>query len=137
MATKGQSVPERIARWKVLVTGLRPMLAEMRHLAPLHAELERIIQECEALDARAEALKAESREVTSTRDALAGSGDDLRRRMGAALQTTYGFRSEKLLEFGIPPRRARGRDKKPRVRRKPEPAAAPASRRTLPESHKP
>jgi hypothetical protein len=73
-------------------------------------------------------LKAESREVNATRDTLAKTGDDLRRRLGAALQTTYGFRSEKLIEFGIPPRRTRGRDKNPRVRKPKagtEPVTAP------------
>jgi len=127
MATKGSTIPERIARWKVITTGLKPLLGEMPHLAALHAELERIIQESEELDARSEALKAETRAVNGTRESLAKSGDDLRRRLGASLQTNFGFSSEKLIEFGIPPRRSRGRDKKPRVRRKPsEPAPAPA-----------
>lgn len=117
MATKGSTIPERIARWKVISAGLKPLLGDMPHLAELHAELEKTILQSEALDARGEALKAESREVNATRDALAKTGDDLRRRLGAALQTTYGFRSEKLIEFGIPPRRTRGRDKNPRVRK--------------------
>jgi hypothetical protein len=125
MATKGSSIPERIARWKVISAGLRPLLTDMPHLAALHADLERIITQAEDLDVRAEALKAESREVNNNREALARSGDDLRGRLGAALQTTYGFKSEKLIEFGLKPRKARGRDKKPRVRRNPAPATEP------------
>jgi hypothetical protein len=127
MATKGSTIPERIARWKVITTGVKPRLGEMPHLTVLHGQLEKIIQDSEELDARSEALKAESREVNAARESLAKSGDDLRRRLGASLQTNFGFNSEKLLEFGIPPRRSRGRDKKPRIRRKPaEPAPAPA-----------
>lgn len=117
MATKGSTIPERIARWKLIAGGLKPMLADMPHLAELHGELEKTILQSEQLDARSEALKAESREVNATRDTLAKTGDDLRRRLGAALQTAFGFRSEKLLEFGIPPRRTRGRDKTPRIRK--------------------
>lgn len=130
MATKGSTIPERIARWKVISAGLKPLLGDMPHLAELHAELEKTILQSEQLDARSEALKAESREVNATRDTLAKTGDDLRRRLGAALQTTYGFRSEKLIEFGIPPRRTRGRDKTPRVRKPKagtEPVTAPTT----------
>ena len=126
MATKGSTVPERIARWKVMAVGLRPMLAEMPHLVPLHTELEGIIVESEAQDARIEALKAESRGVNATRETLAKTGDDLRRRLGASLQTTYGFKSDKLIEFGIQPSRSRGRDKKARARRTADPPPTPA-----------
>jgi hypothetical protein len=133
MATKGSTVPERIARWKVISAGLKPLLANMPHLADLHGELEKVIAQSEELDARAEALKAESRAVNASREALAKSGDDLRGRLGASLQTTYGFKSEKLIEFGLKPRKARGRDKQPRVKRAPattpvtqEAPAAPA-----------
>ena len=116
MATNGSTIPERIARWKVMAAGLKPMLPEMPHLGQIHGELEGVIGRSEVLDARSEALKAESREVNRTREELAKTGDDLRNRLGAALQTIHGFRSEKLIEFGIKPRRPRGRDRKPRVK---------------------
>ncbi|HKI04084.1 MAG TPA: hypothetical protein VKK31_19040 [Thermoanaerobaculia bacterium] len=133
MATKGSTIPERIARWKVIAAGLRPLLAEMPHLIPLHTELERIIQESETQDARNEALKAATRELTSTRESLAKSGDDLRLRLGASLQTTYGFKSERLIEFGIPPRRPRGRAKKAKGRQPvPHPRRPRPSRRRRP-----
>ena len=124
MSTKGSTIPERIARWKVIHSGLRPLLPEMPYLTELHTGLEGVITQSEALDARNEALKAESREVTRLRDELARSGDDLRNRLGAALRTTYGFTSEKLIEFGIPPRRGRGRDRKSRAARKASARAA-------------
>ncbi|HEX9990706.1 MAG TPA: hypothetical protein VGE45_19790 [Chloroflexia bacterium] len=124
MATKGSTIPERIARWKVMSAGLKPLLGEMPHLAAMHSELEKVTLQSEELDARSEALKAESREVNRTREELAKAGDDLRLRLAAALQNAYGFRSEKLLEFGVPPRRARGKDRKPRAR---PPAAPPPS----------
>ena len=126
MATKGTTIPERIARWKLLSAGLKPLLANMPHLADLHGELEKVIAQSEELDARSEALKAESREVNANRDKLARSGDELRSRLGASLQTAYGFKSEKLIEFGLKPRKARGRDKQPRVKKTPD-AATPAT----------
>jgi hypothetical protein len=117
MATKGSSVPERIARWKVIAAGLKSLLPEMPHLAAMHGELEQVILQSEELDARHEALKAETREVNRTREDLAKSGDDLRQRLGASLRTHFGFTSERLIEFGLPPRRTRGRDLKKRVPR--------------------
>jgi hypothetical protein len=139
MATKGTTIPERIARWKVISAGLKPLLGTMPHLADLHGQLEQIITQSEDLDTRAEALKAEARAVNANREALAKSGDDLRLRLGASLQTTYGFKSEKLIEFGLKPRKTRGRDKQPRVKKTPAsstpetpkaPAEPPATKST-------
>jgi hypothetical protein len=117
MATKGSSIPERIARWKVIAAGLKALLPEMPHLTAMQGELEKVILQSEELDARHEALKAETREVNRTREDLAKTGDDLRQRLGAALRTQFGFDSEKLIEFGLPPRRTRGRDRKKRAPR--------------------
>jgi hypothetical protein len=128
MATKGSTHPERIARWKVMTTGLKQQLGELPLLEPLHKELEEVILHSEELDVRSEALKAEAREVNRLRDDLAKRGDELRSRLGAALQTVHGFKSEKLIEFGIAPRKTRGRDRKPRARR--NGAQAPASTTT-------
>jgi hypothetical protein len=119
MSTNGSTLPERIARWKVIVAGLKPLLPELPHLAGLHADLEKAIGQSEALDTRSEALKAESREVNRLREETARSGDDLRNRLGASLKTLHGFGSEKLIEFGLQPRRTRGRDRKPRARKNP------------------
>lgn len=128
MATKGRSKPERIARWKVMAVGLEPQLPELPLIVPLHTELKGIILQSEDLDARHEALKAETQEINRTRDELATRGDELRNRLAAALKTLHGFDSEKLIEFGIQPKRGRGRDKKSRKRRgQPQPAPAPAA----------
>ena len=132
MATKGNTNPERIARWKVMTVALEPQLGDFPLLTPLHTELKDVILQSEGLDARHEALKAETREINRKRGELAKRGDDLRARLGATLQTVHGFRSEKLIEFGVPPRRVRGRDlqaRKSRSQPKAEPAPAAASGR--------
>ena len=113
----------------MIAAGLKALLPEMPHLTEMHGELEKAILQSEELDARHEALKSETREVNRTREELAKTGDDLRKRLGASLQTAYGFQSEKLIEFGIPPRRTRGRDRKKRAPRgsaNPTPAQTPA-----------
>ena len=128
MATKGRSKPERIARWKVMAVALEPQLAELPLVVPLHTELKGVILQSEALDTRHEALKAETQEINRNRDELAARGDELRNRLAAALKTVHGFGSEKLIEFGIQPKRVRGRDKQARKRRgQPQPTPAPAA----------
>ena len=133
MATKGNTLPERIARWKVIAAALRPLLAEMPQLTELHTQLEGIIARSEELNARIEALRAESQEINRIREELATTGDDLRNRLGATLRTVHGFRSEKLIEFGLKPRRPRGRDRQPRAKKTPNPRTEP-SQSTTPAS---
>jgi hypothetical protein len=127
MPTKGSTLPERIARWKVIHTNLTPALPELPHLAGLHGELGKVIAESEEMDGRSESLKAETREVNRKKEGLGKTGDDLRNRLGAALRTVHGFDSEKLLEFGLQPRRTRGRDRKARARRTPATTPAPTT----------
>jgi hypothetical protein len=126
MSTNGSSVPERIARWKVTTAGLRPILTEVPHLVEIHGELEDVTLQSEELDARHEALKAETREVNRIREELARTGDDLRQRLGAALKTRYGFTSKKLIEFGFKPRPARRQPPAPQTPpEQPGPEATP------------
>jgi hypothetical protein len=128
MPTKGRSKPERKARWTVMTTSLEPHLGELSLIVPLHTELKEITLQSDALDARQAALKAESQEINRRRDDLAARGDDLRNRIASTLKTVHGFDSERLLEFGIQPKRVRGRDKKARKRPgQPEAATAPAA----------
>ena len=128
MTTQGRSKPERVARWKVMITGVEPQLEEIPLLVPLHTDLKGITLQSDELDARQAALKAESQEINRVRIELGTRGDDLRNRIAATLKAVHGFDSEKLLEFGIQPKRVRGRDKQPRKRRgQPEPAPALAA----------
>ncbi|HYU30855.1 MAG TPA: hypothetical protein VEW48_01715 [Thermoanaerobaculia bacterium] len=128
MSTQGRSKPERVARWKVMITGVEAQLGEIPLLVPLHTELKGITLQSDELDARQAALKAESQEINRVRAELGTRGDDLRNRIAAALKMVHGFDSERLLEFGIQPKRVRGRDKQARKRRnQPEHAPAPAA----------
>jgi hypothetical protein len=126
MATKGNTIPERVSRWKLMTGSLTPLLPEMPYLTEMHTELEATATQLQDLELRHEALKAETREINRLRGELARTGDNLRSRLGAALKTRHGFTSEKLIEFGLQPRRNRGRDTKPRLRRPDSGSTAPA-----------
>lgn len=126
MATKGNTIPERVSRWKLMTGGLTPLLPEMPYLTEMHTDLETTATQLEELDRRHEALKAETREINRLRGELVRTGDDLRSRLGAALKTRHGFKSEKLIEFGLQPRRTRSRETKPRARRSGTASTSPA-----------
>jgi len=116
MANKGRTQIEKIARWKVLESRLGERLAEVPALAEDHAELQRLIAEAEALEAKAELHRAAAQEATVKRNEIAVAGEVLRSRMVLVLQYRLGSTNKQLLEFGV----------RPRVGRKKKGAAPPA-----------
>ena len=109
MASEGRSNTEVIGRWKVMATNLRPQLETMPQLTGRYNEIVRITTEAEELENRQALLKADLQEVNRKRRELAKVGEDMRNRIGAILKAEHGFTSERLLEFGLKPRRSRNR----------------------------
>ena len=120
MAAQGRSLAARISRWELLERTVAPLVGEMPHLASAHAELQRMIAEAKELEVQFEQKRAASRGLRKQRVALFGQGDELRTRITAALQFEHGFKSDRLSEFGIKPRRT-GRPQKPEAKPEPEP----------------
>jgi hypothetical protein len=111
MAAQGHSLFERIARWELIDRTLAPLIENLPHLKEAHAELQRIIAEAKQLEDRFEQRRSEWRDASVRRVDLLKRGDELRGRLAAALQFEHGFKSVKLMEFGLKPRRTRGRAK--------------------------
>jgi len=84
----------------------------MPQLTPRYTELVKLTTDAEDLENRQAQLKADLQEVNRERRDLFKSGEDLRNRIGPILKDEHGFTSERLLEFGLKPRRPRGRAKK-------------------------
>jgi hypothetical protein len=122
MAAQGKSLAARISRWELMEKRLVPLIQEMPHLAATHAELQRMITQAKELEVVFEQRRAEWLEVSERRKTLFDEGDDLRQRLAAALKFHHGFKSQRLAEFGVKPRRASGRTT-PEV--KPEPTPPP------------
>lgn len=122
MAAQGNSLAARISRMELLERTVAPLLQEMPHLAATHAELQQMIAVAKELEVQFEQKRAGSRALRKQRVALFQQGDELRARLGAALQFHHGFKNDKLSEFGIKPRRTRG-PQKPEV--VPEPTPPP------------
>jgi hypothetical protein len=91
---------------------LKSQLDAMPQLTGRYNEFLKITSDAEGLENRQAQLKADLREVNRQRRDIFKTGEDLRNRIGAILKAEHGFTSERLLEFGLKPRRARGRAKK-------------------------
>jgi len=120
MASIGNSYSDKISRWKVLITKTRDEVAPIPQLAVLHSELESLLTQVEDLEIQQGGMRADLQELNKKRVQILGDGEGLRTRLAAALRATHGFDSERLLEFGIRPRRSR-----PRRSPTPEPEPPP------------
>lgn len=127
MAATGKSLPDRISRWEVLISNLKPTSTEMPHVAADLDELEQLLGEARTLFSRQEDQRAEARETSRQLRELASRGDSIRSRVGANLQGRHGFTSELLVKYGFKPRRVpRRRVKKEQPPQAPAPTAPPA-----------
>lgn len=112
MPSDGRTFTETHGRWKVLATNLLSQLETLPHLAPRHQEITRILAEAETLEVRQSLLKADLQEVNRKRREILKVGEDLRNRIGAILRAEHGFTSERLVEFGLKPKRIIRRTRK-------------------------
>lgn len=95
---------EKIANWKVAHAAAGSKLDELPKLADRHAELGEVIQEAESSQVEQKSLLSALRVLNRRRRELAASGEDLRMRLAAVLQSELGFKNEKLITFGVKPR---------------------------------
>ena len=126
MSSNGKANTVVIGRWKVMTTSLQPQLEKLPQLAGQYADLVKTTTDAEALETRQAQLKADLQELNHQRRNLLKSGEELRNRIGAALRAEHGFTSERLLEFGLQPKRARGRGKKAKAKPA-DPGTTPAA----------
>jgi len=121
MAARGFSFAEKMSRCSVMATNTRQNLSDVPYLADDVTELERMVGEGRVLESRQDELRSQSQDNTKKMKALVSQAEKLRARLGAGLQSKYGFGNEVLLRFGLklrrPPRR------KPAEKPVPPPAA--------------
>jgi hypothetical protein len=121
MPTLSSLTSEKIGNWKLITTAFRPHLEKLAPFAGQHSGLENLTVEAESLQVRQKALRAELQDLNRRRAEVAKTGEELRTRLAAVLQAELGFTSEKLIEFGVKPRRPRVRSRKAA---EPQPAQA-------------
>jgi hypothetical protein len=127
----GISFAKVLADCELLRASLPALLEELPHLNAENSELEAFLNEIKSLNQRQSELTSQLREVVRLRQEAEGRGRDLRGRRASQLRGKLGFKNERLLSFGIPPRR------KP-VRRKEEesPTTKPPETPETPEASK-
>jgi uncharacterized protein YecE (DUF72 family) len=98
--------------WSQLLTSVKNNEEEVAYLEELLSELRIILNASRALDVERLALDAKRQQVTRDMQALRGRGRVVAARVRAGLKTRYGYGSEKLVEFGMQPRRRSVMDEK-------------------------
>ena len=124
MSSDSKAATAVIGRWKVMATNLQSQIDKIPQLAGRYTEMVRMTSDADAMETRQAQLTADLQELNHHRRDLLKAGEDLRSRIGAVLKAEHGFTSERLLEFGLKPRRGRGRGKK--IKEQPTPAATTA-----------
>lgn len=107
-----------------LATNLRPYLADMPHAAADHAELEAVLAKVRTSFAEQEVHTRRIAQLIAGRKADMQTAQDLRSRIVATLQGRFGPTSERLLEFGVKPRKRRARPKPKETAPLPEPSTS-------------
>ena len=96
---------EKIASWRITYTAVEPELEANPHLIGRHQILGNLIEEADDLQVRQKALISELRSLNRRRREVAVTGEDERSRLAAALRFEHGFTNEKLIIYGIKPRK--------------------------------
>ena len=100
---------KRVLSWELMNNSLKPSIAEFPELVALQAEFEAHIAHSTALHSEQEILRARLRETTRLRQEAEAHGQDLRLRLSYMLQAKLGFTSEKLIAYGLAPRRKKNK----------------------------
>jgi septal ring factor EnvC (AmiA/AmiB activator) len=112
MRRPGTAIYRKLARWEGILGNLGKRLEDIPHLKTQHEALRQRREECLALDREIRSLQGRLYDAQERLDQVAAEGEQLRGRLSAALQAEFGFESPRLQEFGLKPRRPRGRRKK-------------------------
>jgi hypothetical protein len=102
-----QSMAQTQVQWENLLAGIKINEAELPHVEIYSAPLDVQLAGLKAELARRSALQAEVRRSTRTILQFLKAGRSLGSRIGSYLKACYGFDSERLVEFGLEPRKRR------------------------------
>ncbi len=115
------SMNDIYVRLDKLATNLRPYLAEVPQAAEDQAELETVLTKIRTSFSEQEVHARRIAQLIAGRKADLQGAQDLRSRITATLQGRFGPTSERLVEFGVKPRRRRSRPRPKETEPLPEP----------------
>lgn len=99
------SLADHSLEWFKLLASVEANNQDVPYLKELRDELELVLDSVKALDQERAALEARKQQITRDLQALKSRGRLVAARLRSGLRTRYGFGSEKLVEFGMRPRR--------------------------------
>lgn len=107
-----ESLAKTIAQWERLIVASESNSAELDYLAADREKLRKMLERVKKLKEKQDRLTAEKQQVTRDLDAAKEGGREIAVRMRYGIKSRYGYKNEKLVQFGLKPRR--------KPRRKPE-----------------
>jgi len=107
-----KSLADRLKKWEQLRDTVPQVLAEAPHMQTDHTDFDQALKALVLLEHDQEAATARLREATRRRDEQAVRVRLLNNRLVAGLQAHFGPEHERLIAFGVPPRRRRANRKK-------------------------
>lgn len=113
-----ESVAKTIAQWERLIAASESNADELGYLAADREKLRKMLDRVKKLDQKQATLSAQKQQVTRDLDAAKDGGREIAVRMRYGIKTRYGYQDDKLIQFGLKPRKPSKR--KPRKGKKPE-----------------
>jgi hypothetical protein len=107
--------------WEDLAVKVEVNAAELPYLTETRSQLVVTTEAAKAASVRQSTLLSQYQQATRDLQKLLSEGGELATKLRNGIRTQYGLKSEKLVEFGMQPRRRRSRKKE-----EPGPAATPA-----------
>jgi len=117
----GQSFGDFIRRWEQFNSALKPLLADLPHLAQDQAEFEALVTQARNLDDQQKQLRGKAQDMTQQRKVIFLKGLDQHERLASQLKGVLGSRNQNLVGFGLRPRKV------PKRRKGENPDAPPPS----------
>ena len=100
-----ESVAKTILQWERLIAASESNSADLDYLAAEREELRQMLERVKKLKQEQDALTAAKQQVTRNLDAAKAGGREIAVRMRYGIKSRYGYKDEKLVQFGLKPRR--------------------------------
>lgn len=114
-----ESLAKTLRQWERLIAASESNASELDYLVEEREKLRALVERVKQLKSEQQALTAAKQQVTRDLDAAKEGGREIAVRMRYGIKTRYGRKDERLIQFGLKPRRAYR--KKPRKGEAPEP----------------
>jgi hypothetical protein len=101
------SFADRVRRWERLAQTLATNAPDLPGVADDLKKMQDLLQRTKDMQRQEDANQAQFRDTITLRQALDKEGEDLRSRLMHSLKGRFGFKNDKLYEFGMRPVKAR------------------------------